>query len=517
VLDILRGRALRRVAPFAVIALVSEASLVLPPGPTSDVDAYLSLLFLVMTGALFFVAPRVVPARFALVVPLCYLVSVLFLILAAGGSSAGIGLVVLLPMLWAALTMSLWESAVVVVAVVLLELITTYSPVDLTGAVRIRREVSFLLVGALIIFSIQELRVRIRRSSAVRDSHEIEMSSTIDQLNEQKRLTSVVNDLIDGLNFCDIVEEAYEVFEFAARQVFVEGGGIYIRGRESGQMESKCSWPYRDSVTLTFFPELCHALEQGQPYASDENHPLCEHFRGEVTRATYCLPLLINRETVGLLVTLAPNAVESGSNTDENPHQFARLIGDQISIWLANFRLRETLKDLSIRDPLTNLFNRRFMIETLHREIAITTRSREQTSIIQIDIDNFKDFNDSFGHEVGDSVLRGVADVMFGLFRESDVPCRSGGEEFTLILPRCTWEVANDRALELQARVALMVIDVPENQAKPLPPTLSIGIATSPEHGLSGDELLRGADSAMYLAKNTGRNRIVSAELATHA
>jgi diguanylate cyclase (GGDEF)-like protein len=175
------------------------------------------------------------------------------------------------------------------------------------------------------------------------------------------------------------------------------------------------------------------------------------------------------------------------------------------------------LKNLSIRDPLTNLFNRRFMIETLHRELAITTRSHEQTSIIQIDIDHFKEFNDSFGHEVGDSVLHAVADVMFGLFRESDVPCRSGGEEFTLILPRCSWEVAHDRATELQARVAALVIEVPENRAKPQPPTLSIGIATSPEHGTSSEELLRGADKAMYLAKSSGRNKIVCAALALHA
>jgi diguanylate cyclase (GGDEF)-like protein len=470
-----------------------------------------------MTAGLFFVTTRVVPRRFAVVVPLCYLLSVLLLILADGGSSARVGLAVLLPILWSALTMDVKESAVVVAAVVVLELVTTYSPVDLTEAVRLRREVTFLLIGALIVFALQELRVRVRRFTDIRDSHEIEMSSTIAQLNEQKRLTSVVNDLIDGLNFCDTVEEAYEVFEFAARRVFVEGGGIYVRNAESGQMESKCSWPQRDSVGAPFPPELCHGLERGEPYASDDTHLRCEHLHGGEILATYCLPLLINQETIGLLVTLVPDGVESRSGLAESHRQFARLIGDQISIWLANFRLRERLEELSVRDPLTNLFNRRFMIETLNREIAITARSHEQISIIQIDIDNFKDFNDSFGHEVGDLVLRGVADVMFGLFRESDVPCRSGGEEFTLILPRCTWEVAHGRATELQARVALMVIDVPENHARPKPPTLSIGIATSPEHGLTADELLRGADSAMYLAKNSGRNRIISAQLAKHA
>jgi diguanylate cyclase (GGDEF)-like protein len=440
------------------------------------------------------------------------------LILAAGGSSAGVGLVVLLPILWTALTLDLWESVVIVMAVVALELVTTYWPVDLPTAVRIRREVSFLLVGGLIIYAVQELRLRIKRSGDLRNSHEIELDSTIVQLNEQKRITSVVNDLVDMLNFCDVVEEAYDVFDFATRQIFVEGGEIFILNQESVRMEPKCAWPIWDNAIAPFPVALCHALEQGQPYASDAVHPRCSHFPSGETHSAYCLPLLINRETVGLLVILVPADIDAVRSDDvESYHRYARLIGDQISIWLANFRLRETLKNLSIRDPLTNLFNRRFMIETLHREIAITTRSHEQTSVIQIDIDNFKDFNDSFGHETGDFVLRAVADVMFGLFRESDVPCRSGGEEFTLILPRCTWEVANDRATELQARVARLVIEVPENRQRPKPPTLSIGIATSPEHGLSSDELLRGADAAMYLAKNSGRNKIVSAALAMHA
>jgi diguanylate cyclase (GGDEF)-like protein len=518
VLDVLNGRAMSSVMPFAVIAVATEASLLLPPGPTSDADGYLSLVLLLITGGLFLLIPRVLPRRVELVVPLCYLASVLLLILAAGGSSTGIGLVVLLPILWAALNLDFWESLVVVVAVVGIELVTTYSPVDLAGSVRLRREISFLLIGGLIVFSIQELRQRVQRSHELRDSHETGMRSTIVQLNEQTRITAVVNDLVDMLNFCDVVEEAYDVFDYAARQIFLDGGAIFILDPESGQMESKCLWPGRDSAAASFPVERCLALEQAQPYASDRDHARCAHFGSDETSYTYCYPLLINQEVVGLLVVLVSADGESlRAESGENLRQQARLIGDKISIWLANFRLRETLKNLSIRDPLTNLFNRRFMIETLHREMAITTRSHEQTSIIQIDIDHFKEFNDSFGHEVGDAVLRAVADVMFGLFRESDVPCRSGGEEFTLILPRCSWEVANIRALELQARVAVMEINVPENQARPSPPTLSIGIATSPEHGLSSDELLRAADSAMYVAKNSGRNRIVRATLAAHA
>jgi diguanylate cyclase (GGDEF)-like protein len=151
------------------------------------------------------------------------------------------------------------------------------------------------------------------------------------------------------------------------------------------------------------------------------------------------------------------------------------------------------------------------MLETLNREMSINARNDEHTSIIQMDVDHFKLFNDSFGHEVGDSVLQAVADVMMRLFRDSDVPCRSGGEEFTMILPRCSWETANARAVELQTRVSRILIPAIDADVAPKPPTLSIGIATSPEHGLTSKDLLRAADKALYAAKAEGRDRIVKA------
>jgi diguanylate cyclase (GGDEF)-like protein len=511
--DVLQGRVIS-IVPFVVLAVASELSLLLPPGPTSNGDAYLSAGLLALTAALYVLVPRILPRRWALATPLCYLASVLLLILAAGGTSAGIGLIVLLPILWVALTMELWESFFVVLAVLVVELVTTYSPVDLSGTVRLRREVSYLFVGGLIVASIQELRQRYQRSLQRRDTVGATQDSTIQALGEQARVGFVINEMVDMLNFCDVVEEAYDVFEYAARQIFLAGGSIYILNSRKDKMESKCSWPGHDTTSDSFSLDQCFALELGQPYASDAEHARCAHFPSDERLYTWCYPLLINREDVGLLVALVPASIGSlRKDAGENYRQYARMIGDQISIWLANFKLRESLKNLSIRDPLTNLFNRRFMIETLNREMAITARNHEQTSVIQIDIDHFKEFNDTFGHDVGDAVLQAVADVMFGLFRESDVPCRSGGEEFTLILPRCSWQVANVRALELQLRVAAMTIRVPENRPQPRPPTLSIGIATSPEHGRTGDELRHGADEALYVAKNAGRNRIESAAL----
>jgi diguanylate cyclase (GGDEF)-like protein len=503
------------VAPFAAVAIAAEISLALPPGPASYTDTFVSVLLLALTGLAMWATPRVGPRWADVVVPLLFVGSTLALILAAGGSSAGVGLVVLLPILWAALYLDLWKAFVVVVSVVVIEFVTTYTPVDLSDTVRVRREFAFLLIGALIVTSIYEIRVSYSRISEQRAERESEMSLTISQVFEQNRVTSIVANLVEMLNFCDSVEEAYEVFEFASRQIFVQGGFIAILNATTNEMEVRCNWFEGVETLEPFSPNLCHSVTNGQPYESGDGNPPCSHFRGDDQRRTLCHPVLIQREIVGLITVPVPDTPSAGNEFQDSEHyqKYARLIGNQFSIWLANFTLRESLRNMSNRDPLTNLFNRRFMAETLHREITMANRTDEPTSVIQIDIDHFKTFNDRFGHEMGDKVLCAVAEIMLGLFRESDVPCRSGGEEFTMILPRCTWDIANTRALELQAQVAVMAIRVAPDFELTIPPTLSIGIATSPEHGLTGEDLLRAADTALYAAKAAGRNRIVRAEV----
>jgi diguanylate cyclase (GGDEF)-like protein len=458
----------------------------------------------------------VLSSRFDVVIPLLYVGSSLALILAAGGSSTGVGLVVLLPILWSALNLELWKSLVVVVAVGAVEFVNTYLPLDVSDAVRLRRVVSWLAIGALFAYTIHEIRSRIERIGAQREQINAEMALTINQLNEQNRSTSVLSKLVEQLGSCDVIEEAYNVFEQSADEMFETGGSISILNEASNQIEVKSTWRGFDKSGHRFPSSECRALEQSSAYESNADGPACEHLHDCPFPFVRCQPLLIKKEVIGVLTVSLSRGNELAPEANQLRH-YARLVSDQISIWMANFTLRESLKNSSIRDPLTNLFNRRFMVETLNREVSVTVRDHAQISIIQADIDYFKQFNDSFGHEVGDSVLRAVADVMFTIFRDSDVPCRSGGEEFTLILPRCSWNVANARAIELQARVNEIVIPMPDGLAAPLPPTLSIGIATSPEHGLTSAELLRGADKALYAAKAAGRNCIVKASVVAAA
>jgi diguanylate cyclase (GGDEF)-like protein len=177
---------------------------------------------------------------------------------------------------------------------------------------------------------------------------------------------------------------------------------------------------------------------------------------------------------------------------------------------LANFRLRDSLREQAIRDPLTNLFNRRYMEETFIRELSRAARDHVEIGVMQIDIDHFKEFNDTYGHDVGDVLLRAFANLLFAHFRDSDVPCRYGGEEFTLILINSTLDETEARARELQQSVLGLWLDVGHG-ITPAPPTLSIGVASYPTHGDTADTLIRAADQALYAAKSQGRDKVVRA------
>lgn len=163
-------------------------------------------------------------------------------------------------------------------------------------------------------------------------------------------------------------------------------------------------------------------------------------------------------------------------------------------------------KDLAVRDPLTNLFNRRYLDESLTREIKSADRHKSSIGIMMIDVDNFKKFNDKYGHDAGDYVLQGVADLLFKLVRGEDIPCRYGGEEFVIILPGADLETTEIRALSLLERMRELHLQFDNNYLGKI--SSSIGIAVFPQHGISGEALIKSADKALYFAKSNGRDQV---------
>jgi len=223
--------------------------------------------------------------------------------------------------------------------------------------------------------------------------------------------------------------------------------------------------------------------------------------------------MVAHGETLGVL-HLCCDADHSGNaeadqKSRESLKRLAVLAAGQIALSLANLHLRETLRDQSIRDPLTGLFNRRFMQESLNKELQRSRRKQRPLAIIFIDLDHFKHFNDTFGHDAGDSVLKSMADSFRVHFRTDDVICRYGGEEFAVILPESTIEDAARRAEAL--RLATRDLKLVHRGTVLNPVTLSIGIAGFPDHARDAQELLDRADKCLYQSKANGRDRVTVA------
>ena len=183
-------------------------------------------------------------------------------------------------------------------------------------------------------------------------------------------------------------------------------------------------------------------------------------------------------------------------------HANDRLQGQLIEIGLLQSKLREQ----AIRDPLTNLFNRRYLEETLDRELSRAARENYPVCVIMIDLDHFKRVNDTHGHEAGDLVLKAIAGALAEFSRRGDFACRFGGEEFVIAMPNMGLQTAYERAENL--RQSLNLLRVPY-EADNLSVTISMGIACYPENGRSRQALLRAADQALYAAKEAGRNHIL--------
>ena len=182
---------------------------------------------------------------------------------------------------------------------------------------------------------------------------------------------------------------------------------------------------------------------------------------------------------------------------------------ERLSMSLSAIRLRQDLQRLSYEDGLTGLKNRRYMDTALNREISLAKRQKTPLSVLVCDIDHFKHFNDRYGHDAGDFVLRNLATALLEHFRETDLPCRYGGEEFVVIMPGADEQTALKRAKELISKIAkrdLIYQDTSIGQV-----TLSIGVANWPDKALTPEELLKAADRALYQAKQSGRNRAVLA------
>lgn len=355
----------------------------------------------------------------------------------------------------------------------------------------------------------KDISEQIKASIAERE-HADALSRLVRELELQTDQMSMLNELAGLLECCATTKEACTVVIQSARKLFPEAaaGTLYTFRASRNLVEAAASWGNNGIQEPVFSPQSCWALRRGQPHWTDIGDGIaCPHLAAMTSGSHLCLPMVGQGDTLGVLHI--EFAAGMSSDVRYARQRLGMTVAGQIALSLASLQLRETLRDQSIRDPLTGLFNRRFMQESVDREMMRAKRKNHPLSILFLDIDHFKRFNDTFGHDAGDLVLQAVAELLRRFFRGDDVTCRSGGEEFAVILPESVSRHAAMRANDLREEMKKLNLRYKEITLDPI--SISVGVASYPEHGTNAEDLLKIADQCLYQSKNAGRDRVTVA------
>jgi diguanylate cyclase (GGDEF)-like protein/PAS domain S-box-containing protein len=363
----------------------------------------------------------------------------------------------------------------------------------------------------------QDISHRVRASQAALEHTEAQARMVIELQLRASQLTLLYG-TTELLQSCATSREAYDVVGSSCKKLFPEAlaGVFYVFKSSRSALDSVATWGHLSSSEPTFRPEACWALRRGRPYWSEvtDGTVVCLHLKEPKSASYLCVPMLAQGDVIGMLhlqFDASRNGIGGASfeKLRQSQQLLASTVAGQIALSLASLRLRESLRDQSLRDPLTGLFNRRFMQESLDSELHRARRTNRSVAVMFMDVDHFKRFNDTYGHEAGDFVLRSLADVFRHQFRKDDIICRYGGEEFAAILPESSSADAAVRAAELRKVIRKMTLRYSGQPVDQV--TFSIGIAAFPENGQSGEELLRAADECLYQSKAEGRDRVTVA------
>lgn len=391
--------------------------------------------------------------------------------------------------------------------------------VDLEGSVVGVRTV-FVLSGVLLTAAVLLLAwlgarlygLRYTAQHALQEAN-AQLSRTVQDLQRSYREISVLNEMEDFLQSCDTVEETYTVIERYAMLLFPrDSGALYRFLPQERMLEQVVRWGSNVEADLLLAEDACWAFRRDLPHVvpPDDVSLRCPHQEQTGPGGSLCLPMGAKGALIGMLhiKLLSEPAREEDDGFVRSLDETLRLAGsisEHVALTLTNMQLRDELRAQSIKDPLTELYNRRYMEETFDREWHRAQRQRLPLSVILFDVDHFKQVNDTRGHEAGDMVLAGLGRLLRDHVRQEDVPCRYGGEEFLVIMPGANLESAEERAERLRRAVEGLKITF---QGQPLQITISAGVVAYPLHGQTPETLISAADAALYDAKRAGRNRV---------
>lgn len=366
--------------------------------------------------------------------------------------------------------------------------------------------------GQFAIAIIRDVSARVQQKKLLQEK-EKELTEANRKLEIEKHSLDISNkkrELLAGLSETLIAcknqdEMVIAISSYANSVLDFSKGILYLFDSSHKYLEATATWGNPSKYEQIITPDECWAIRRGithETLASEPGIP-CEHIKSPTQEFYYiCIPVTAQNNIFGLMYLEIENyhcaqLIEC--------HLLINMVSKTIALAIANINLRNLLRDQSIRDALTGLYNRRFLDEYLMKQLFYAKRQNSTLAIIMFDIDDFKKINDTHGHEVGDDVLEKLGHLMARLTRAEDVVCRYGGEEFLCILQNCSLPLAKKRAEEFRREINHMT-------KGPFPPavTISLGISMYPADGTTPNELIEAADQALYESKKTGKNKVTT-------
>lgn len=352
-------------------------------------------------------------------------------------------------------------------------------------------------------------KVVVSEKIAQEAKEKLELSFSL--LKKRTHEISLLRELSAHLLSCPTLDEAYKrIVRCATRLLPSTSGALYLSySSTSEELVRVLNWGRVKTIIISLKKESCFALSQKTRHiiTNYSGNLRCKHILREELRYSpiFCIPLSIQDTAQGLLYMKQNKREEINHQEYENQRLLIGILGEQIALGISNIKLRNELQEQSFHDPLTGLYNRRYLDGALQGELRRAKQESLPLSIVLLDIDYFKRINDCFGHDAGDTVLVALAQILRDSIRSHDFACRYGGEEF-IFISFTSKKIAMERSDNLHSKVAQLKF--PQKDLGPI--RISIGIASYPEDGNDPIDLIKASDIALYFAKNTGRNKTIS-------
>jgi diguanylate cyclase (GGDEF)-like protein/PAS domain S-box-containing protein len=363
-----------------------------------------------------------------------------------------------------------------------------------------------------LVASVQDVTDRVQAEIQLHNAN-LELAEKVQELEHRTKEINLLSHMGSRLQSCKDVDEAFIEIGNVAEQLFPKwSGALCITSASRTAVETVADWGKTPSGERVFAPDDCWALRQGQTqsFRRGEKTAPCRHIDPTDVMESLCVPFMAHGEALGIVsLQIRGNQEQQEAmprSTSQAGLNLAGVLAKQVALALGNLKLKESLRNQSICDPLTGLFNRRYMEESLEREFSRANRNKSTVAIVMMDLDHFKRFNDTFGHQAGDTLLRSFGDLLKRNTRGQDIVCRYGGEEFALVLTDSTLPGAVQRSEILRQQVKQMSVEYAGQLLGAV--SISMGVALFPDHGITMGDVLRASDQALYSAKREGRDRV---------